>query len=231
VAEDEKNQTVDDVPAGQSFAGIEEPRTESAPIDFEPETSAQNDERAGPNYQVGYKRPPKETRIKPGERRNPAGRPPGSRNLETIVKESLTRKIQVGRGDKIKRVPAMEAIVDTFVVKAAEGDVKAAALVINLATKARVLDGCNDATENEGREPVVPAGTGARPSDTLVKSVDPKRLSPDERIELSKIAEKIDVGGDVIALSQDDFAGLKKILAKGRGKNLVPLDENLKEAA
>jgi hypothetical protein len=236
VAEDGRNQTLDDLPGGRSFGEIEEPRTESGSIDAKPATSAEamvdSNEPGETDYKVGYKRPPKETRIKPGERRNPRGRPPGSRNLKTIVTESLTKTISVRRGDKIKRVPTMEAITDTFALKAAEGDVKAAGIVINLVTKAGILDGRNDATENEGSEGVVPARAGASPGDALFEGVDPKRLSKDEQFELSKIAERVDAGGDVIALNSDDFARLKQLVNKGRGKNVVPrVDEKVDEAA
>jgi hypothetical protein len=116
----------------------------------------------------------------------------------------------------------MEAITDTFALKAAEGDPKAAGIVINLATKAGILDGRRDATANEGRDVVVPAKFGGRPSYALVESVDWNLLSKDEKIELAKIAERIDAGGEVIALGQDDLVRLKEILDKGRGKNVVP---------
>jgi hypothetical protein len=236
VSEDEKNQSIDEVPTGQSFEKTEDQRGEGASIDSAPgapaEPMIESKEPGEPSYEVGYKRPPKQTRIKPGERRNPGGRPLGSRNIKTIVKESLTKKIAVCRGDKTIRVPMMEAITDTFAVKAAQGDAKAAAVVINLATKAGILDGRNDATENEGREQLVPAAAGGRPSDALVASVDQNLLSKDEKIDLALIAERIDLGGEVIALSGDDIARLKNILNKGRGRNVVPqVGENLEQAA
>lgn len=43
-------------------------------------------------YKVGYKNPPLETQIKPGEVRNPHGRPKGSRNLTNIVLDALRAK-------------------------------------------------------------------------------------------------------------------------------------------
>lgn len=44
-------------------------------------------------YEVGYGKPPKDTQIKPGEVRNPNGRPLGSKNLTTIVMEALKNKV------------------------------------------------------------------------------------------------------------------------------------------
>jgi len=40
-------------------------------------------------HPVGYKRPPLHGRIKPGEIRNPHGRPKGSKNTATLAKEEL----------------------------------------------------------------------------------------------------------------------------------------------
>jgi hypothetical protein len=41
-------------------------------------------------YSVGYGRPPKHTRFKPGRSGNPKGRPRGSRNLSTEMQKVLT---------------------------------------------------------------------------------------------------------------------------------------------
>lgn len=37
------------------------------------------------NYEVGYRRPPRQTRFKKGRSGNPRGRPPGSRNFASLV--------------------------------------------------------------------------------------------------------------------------------------------------
>ncbi len=233
MAEDGRNQTIDDVPTGLSSEEIEEPRTEDASTESAATSDAtlEASEPGEPSYKVGYKRPPEATQIKPGERRNPRGRPRGSANQKTVILRALNRKVAVPRGDKTSIVTYLEAITETFALKAVAGDAKAAGVVINLAARAGILGGRNDSTKNEG-EPVVLAATEARPSDKLVESVDPKLLSSDEQIELSKIAERIDAGGEVTVLSGGDYARLQKILDKGRGKNVRPqVDENLKEAA
>jgi len=236
VAEEGRNQPIDDVRACRSFEKIEEASMRGASIDAEPATSAGalvgNNEPKEPSYNVGYKRPPRQTRIKPGERRNPKGRPRGSPNQKTAILRALKRKVPAQRGEKTSMVPVMEAMTEIFAGKAVEGDRYAAGVIINLATKAGILDGRKDATENEGREVVGPAAVTARPSDAVLEGVNPELLSEEEQIDLSRIAEKIDNGGHVIALGGDEFARLKKILAKGRGTNVGPqVDDKLDEAA
>ena len=187
--------------------------------------------KQGEPYKVGYGCPPKETQFKPGQRANPKGRPRGSTNLRTVVEQSLKKKIPVRRGNKTSKVTMLEAITDTQALKAVQGDRQATSVLINLAAKAGVFCPPNDGATPAASDPV--AATGSAPaSAALLESVDPTRLSRDEQIELSRIAERIDAAGDVIALSSDDFARLKQIVNKGRGKDVVPnAGDGLEQAA
>ena len=60
-----------------------------------------------------------------------------------------------------------------------------------------------------------------RPSETLFENLDLGLLSRDEQIELSRLAEVIDLGGDITALSTADFARVQRIVNKGRGKGIT----------
>jgi hypothetical protein len=190
------------------------------------------DQQGEPPYEVGYKRPPKSTQYKPGQRGNPKGRPPGTPNKKTIIERALSKKISVRKGDKSTKVPVLELITETFALKAVQGDRHAAAVVINLATKSGVLGGGREnAASSPAPEPTATT-RDVRPSAKLVESVDPNLLSQDEQIELSKLAERIDSDGDVMALSGDDFERLKQIMNKGRGKTVGPqADDGLDQAA
>lgn len=52
--------------------------------------------------------------------------------------------------------------------------------------------------------------------------MDRSLLSDDEKIELSQLAGIIDLGGDVTALSAQQFARARDIVNKGRGKDITP---------
>ena len=40
--------------------------------------------------------------------------------------------------------------------------------------------------------------------------------------DLSRLAQTVDLGGDVTAIKVSDFIRLQKIVNKGRGKNITP---------
>lgn len=177
--------------------------------------------KSDPNYKVGYKRPPVEHQFKPGQRANPNGRPRGSVNMETGVERVLRTKIPVRKGDKTQKVSMLEAIAETYARKAVQGDRLAAGVVINLAAKSGAFRANIELTGTNSDDGVLaPANT--RPSDELVESLDRSLLSKAEQIDLSRLAELIDLGGDVTALSDTDFKRLKQIVNKGRGKDVTP---------
>ncbi len=110
-----------------------------------------------------------------------------------------------------------------FALKAAQGDRHAAGVVINIASKTGALTARDDQTSN------VPSGPSATarempPSERLLGSVDLNLLSAEEQIQLSKHSQRIDLGGDVTVLSDDDFTLLKQIVNKGRGKGALTPD-------
>ncbi|MGO4386812.1 DUF5681 domain-containing protein [Microvirga sp. 2YAF29] len=86
--------------------------------------SGETDER------VGYGRPPRATRFRPGQSGNPRGRPKGSRNTGTIVKDVLARKVSLNGAGGRRQVAVREAIV--LRMAEAAGDLKAAAAVLAL---------------------------------------------------------------------------------------------------
>jgi len=58
------------------------------------------------NYEVGYGKPPCHTRFVKGQSGNPRGRPPGTKNLKTLLSEALNEMVIVtdnGRSRKITK--------------------------------------------------------------------------------------------------------------------------------
>jgi hypothetical protein len=81
---------------------------------------------------VGYGRPPKHSRFKPGQSGNPAGRPRRKRNMETLLVEVMAQKVAVTRNGRTKRVPADTAILLRLLEKALGGDMQASRLLLAL---------------------------------------------------------------------------------------------------
>ena len=170
------------------------------------------------DYAVGYGRPPVATRFRAGQSGNPNGRPPGRSNVKTMVERVIHRKVPVREGERTRELPILEAILQAHAVKAIKGDARSAALIISL-----VKPGLSP---EQGESEQVPSGNALagnpRPSAQLFSNIDPAVLSDDEKVELSRLANIVDLGGDVTALSVDDFGRARAIINKGRGKEITP---------
>src|SRR4051794_39278063 len=86
-------------------------------------------------YEVGYKRPPRRTRFKPGQSGNPGGRAKGIRNLETDLIEELAERIPIREGERSFRVSKQRALLKGLLSKALKGDTRAAGLILQLVAK------------------------------------------------------------------------------------------------
>lgn len=97
-------------------------------------------------YEVGYCKPPKHTRYKPGQSGNAKGRPRGQRNLKTAVKEALKEKITMREGERTRTVSRLDAIVRVTINNALKGDPKALAAFIQLIRPTGLMDEEPDAS-------------------------------------------------------------------------------------
>jgi hypothetical protein len=84
------------------------------------------------DYEVGYSKPPKHTRFKPGQSGNPRGRPKGTKNLKTDLMEELGEKILIREGDHPRQVSKQRALVKALLTRALKGDVRAANLLLSM---------------------------------------------------------------------------------------------------
>lgn len=84
-------------------------------------------------YKVGRGNPPKHTQFRPGQSGNPAGRPKGARNFETIVKGILKRQVKVTSQGKSRKVSMVEATLLRLCEKVAAGELRAISLFLAIA--------------------------------------------------------------------------------------------------
>ena len=84
-----------------------------------------NDTAPDAPYEVGNKKPPRHTQFKPGFSGNPKGRPKGSVNLRTRVRQGLRKSIVVTKNGRPTRMPVLEVIANRLLESSMKGDLKA----------------------------------------------------------------------------------------------------------
>jgi hypothetical protein len=82
---------------------------------------------------VGYCAPPITSRFRPGQSGNPRGRPRGTRNLSTVVASALGERVAITENGRRRRITKLEAAIKQLVNRAAAGEARATALLIQLA--------------------------------------------------------------------------------------------------
>jgi hypothetical protein len=86
--------------------------------------------------EVGYGKPPKDTRWKPGQSGNPGGRPRRGVSIQTqrAMREAFirtgNREVTVKEGGKPRQMPAIDAVFYRLLMKALEGDYRSIKLVM-----------------------------------------------------------------------------------------------------
>ena len=88
--------------------------------------------RTTTSYAVGYGHPPLHSRFAPGKSGNPKGRPRGQLNLETALKNELSRLITIREGDHSRRLKKGDAWIVRTVNGALNNDPKANATLVAL---------------------------------------------------------------------------------------------------
>lgn len=95
-----------------------------------------NDDAKVPVTQVGYGRPPKHTRFKPGQSGNLKGRPKGTLNMATVLARTLRARVVVNENGRRKTITKLEAAIQQLTNKAASGELKALQLLAGLVRSA-----------------------------------------------------------------------------------------------
>lgn len=73
------------------------------------------------DYEVGYKRPPREHQFKPGQSGNPKGRPKKNKNFVEDVKGEMNELIQIQAQGKLKKITKQKALAKRIVADALSG--------------------------------------------------------------------------------------------------------------
>ena len=84
------------------------------------------------DYQVGYGKPPLHTRFKKGQSGNPRGRPPGAKNLSTLLNEALNEPVVITENGGRKKVSKRQASLKQLVNEAAKGNWRALKLLVDI---------------------------------------------------------------------------------------------------
>jgi hypothetical protein len=113
---------------------------------------APSKEETAENYEVGYGKPPKNTRFKKGVSGNPSGRRKKPRDLDVELSSELNSPITIKDNGKRKRIPKVRGIVIQLANKALTGDIRAARIVLDHYQQAqdrRALSEAEEAKELE----------------------------------------------------------------------------------
>jgi hypothetical protein len=90
----------------------------------------------GRSYQVGYCRPPEQSRFKPGQSGNPRGRPKGPRSIDQVLRQALKRRVNDPRGGR-RKITMLDLIVQSLVLGAAKREAPMLRLLIGLLDRHR----------------------------------------------------------------------------------------------
>ena len=87
------------------------------------------------DYEVGYKKPPRHSQFKRGNRANPHGRKRKPRTEAEIFNDVMDHVAEYRQGGKKKRAPRVELLIKRYGAAALKGDVSAAANLLTLREK------------------------------------------------------------------------------------------------
>ena len=87
------------------------------------------------NNEVGYGKPPKDKQFKKGQSGNPKGRPKGSKNFSTNLREVLNSKVDITHGGKKKSTTTQDVALRTLKKNALTGNQRSLEKFLDLAER------------------------------------------------------------------------------------------------
>lgn len=82
----------------------------------------EHDQSEDGHYEVGYGRPPKHTRFKPGQSGNSRGRPLGRVSQSRLVRKVALTWVTVRQGPEVKRLRNIDLVIESVRREAARGN-------------------------------------------------------------------------------------------------------------
>jgi hypothetical protein len=84
------------------------------------------------NHEVGYGKPPRHSHFVKCQSGNQRGRPPGAKNLKTLLNKALNELVIVTENGGRRKVSKREAIVTQLVNRSAKADYKAIQILLGM---------------------------------------------------------------------------------------------------
>jgi hypothetical protein len=84
------------------------------------------------DYEVGYRKPPRQTRFTKGQSGNPRGRSPGAKNLKTLLSDALNEFVIVSENGGRRKITKREAIITQLVNRSASADFRAIKILLDM---------------------------------------------------------------------------------------------------
>ena len=86
-------------------------------------------------YKIGYGKPPVASRFKPGQSGNPKGRPEHHSSNQSVLEDTLRRKVRIVENGIEQRLETVEVLFRSLVNRAIKGDYRATQLLLQLMEK------------------------------------------------------------------------------------------------
>lgn len=101
----------------------------------------ENEKDTDKEYEIGYGRPPKHTRFKPGQSGNPKGRPKKTKDLEKLFDRELSGTLTIRENGEVRTITRREAIVKKIVNEALKGDPSARQIAVQFMKNFQDIEG------------------------------------------------------------------------------------------
>jgi len=137
----------------------------------------------GGDYGVGYRKPPVNTRFKPGQSGNLKGRPKYDASLESELIAALKKKVFVVENGERKAITKLQSSCTQLVNQSASGNLAAIRLLVNIVKiiESRVKSEIKTVSETSDKKPHVGKS-----------EIDWSIFTPEEMKQMDKLMLKIE---------------------------------------